>query len=273
MGYARIEVRPLTRHIGAEVSGVDLSRLDDETFAEIHDAWMQHVVLFFRDQKLTHEQHLAFGQRFGDLHVHPVSPGPEGYPELLPIHADKNSNYAAGTGWHSDVSCDEEPPMGSILYLTTVPEIGGDTLFSSMYAAYDALSEPIRVMLHGLVAVHKSDHVYRGAKNQRREQGFPSAEHPIVRTHPVTKRKALYVNSGFTTHIKGLQHNESDALLRMLFDHVKNPLFQCRFHWQPRSVAMWDNRCAQHHAVWDYWPETRSGFRVTVKGDRPYFAK
>lgn len=273
MGYARIDVRPLTRHIGAEVSGVDLSRLDDETFAEIHDAWMQHVVLFFRDQKLTHEQHLAFGQRFGDLHVHPVSPGPEGYPELLPIHADKNSNYAAGTGWHSDVSCDEEPPMGSILYLTTVPEIGGDTLFSSMYAAYDALSEPIRVMLHGLVAVHKSDHVYRGAKNQRGEQGFPSAEHPIVRTHPVTKRKALYVNSGFTTHIKGLQQNESDALLRMLFDHVKNPLFQCRFHWQPRSVAMWDNRCAQHHAVWDYWPETRSGFRVTVKGDRPYFAK
>lgn len=267
-----IEIKPLTPRIGAEVRGVDLSKpLDERGFQELHEAWMRHLVLFFRDQDLTREQHIELGRRFGELHIHPAAPGPEGYPELLRIHADESSRYAAGGGWHSDVSADEEPPMASILYLRTVPEVGGDTLFASMYEAYDALSEPMKRMLEGLTAIHGSDHVYRSAPKQRGDERFPRTEHPVIRTHPVTKRRALFVNSGFTTRIAGLERRESDALLRFLFEHVKDPRFQCRFRWEPDSIALWDNRCVQHHAVFDYFPETRSGFRVTVKGERPYF--
>ena len=187
MGYRRIRVSKLTRHIGAEIEGVDLAApLDDETFDEVHDALMQNLVIFFRDQHMTHEQHLDFGGRFGPLHIHPAEPGAAGHPELYEIHADESTRYAAGGGWHTDVSADVEPPMGSILYLTEVPETGGDTCFASMYAAYDALSEPMKAFLSGLTAIHASDHVYRGRpKTRDPEKGFPSAEHPVIRTHPV----------------------------------------------------------------------------------------
>ncbi len=274
MDYRRITVRKLTRHVGAEIDGVDLSKdLDPETFAEVHDALLQNGVVFFRDQKLTHEQHKAFGLRFGPLHIHPASPGPEGHPEILVIHADEKSRYVAGGDWHSDVSCDVEPPMGSVLYLEQVPEVGGDTLFASMYAAYDALSEPMKAFLAGLTAIHTSTQVY-GARSARPtrpgEKEFPSAEHPVIRTHPVTKRKALFVNRGFTTRIRGVTREESRALLDFLFVHCASPEFQCRFRWQQNSVAFWDNRCVQHHAVWDYFPATRHGYRVTIQGDRPY---
>lgn len=267
--YRHIDVQPLTPGIGAVVRGVQLGQpLDDAVFAEIHAAWMQHLVLFMRDQRMTPQQHLAFGRRFGDLHIHPAAPYAHGEQALMVIHTDANSKRNNGAGWHSDVSADEEPPLGSILHLHQVPAQGGDTLFANMYAAYDALSAPVRALLDGLTARHESDYtgVYGDHVPQRE---FPRASHPVVRTHPVTGRRALFVNAGFTRRIEGISRRESAALLTMLFEHVKNSAFHCRFRWQRRSLAMWDNRCVQHMAVWDYYPQTRSGLRVTIKGDKP----
>jgi taurine dioxygenase len=221
---------------------------------------------------MTPEQHLAFGRHFGPLHIHPAAPHAPGHPELMVIHADKDSPRANGENWHSDVSCDPEPPLGSILYIRTCPPRGGDTLFASMYAAYDALSERMQRYLEGLTALHDGEPVYRGLYANygvADKPDYPRAEHPVVRTHPVTGRKALYVNRGFTRRILGIPRDESEGLLRYLYEHMENPLFQCRFRWRANSVAFWDNRCVQHHALWDYWPATRSGFRVTVRGERP----
>lgn len=271
--YRRIRVEPLTPTIGAEVADVDLARLDEETWAEVEAAFARHLVLFFRDQDLDPEAHLALGRRLGPLHVHPAAPCLAGHPEVMIIHADERSKVVAGNGWHTDVSCDEEPPMASILRLETVPPSGGDTLFASMYAAYEALSETMRAFLEPLSAVHDGGHVYAGRygskESESRDGKFPSAVHPVIRTHPVTGRKALYVNRGFTTRIRGLSRTESRALLDFLFDHLESPEFQCRFRWTPNAVAMWDNRCAQHFAVWDYFPEVRHGYRVSVVGERP----
>jgi taurine dioxygenase len=269
-----ISVHPLTPTIGAEIRGVDLNReLDADTFQKIHDAFLAHQVIFFRDQDLTVERQKAFGARFGELAVHPNDPGLEGHPEVMIIHADAASARVAGERWHSDVSCDEEPPLGSILRIHTLPETGGDTLFASMYAAYEALSDTMKGWLAGLSAVHDGAPYYRSvnARIGRDDGGraYPRAAHPVVRTHPASGRKALFVNEMFTTHIVGLPGAESDAVLRMLFAHLQQPRFQCRFRWEPNSVAFWDNRCVQHMAIWDYWPATRSGYRVTVKGDRP----
>ena len=272
--YHRIAVDPLTPSIGAEVSGADLrDPLDDETFAEVRRALLDHGVIFFRDQPIGHGQHLAFGRRFGPLHVHPAAPCIGGNPELMLIHTDANSTRHNGHDWHSDVSCDEEPPMGSVLHLHTVPRSGGDTLFSSMYAAWEALSAPMKALLAPLDARHDSAHLYDGLYGDatvKRRNEWPSAVHPVVRTHPETGRKALYVNAIFTRRILGVTERESRALLDLLFEHVADPGFQCRFRWRKHSIAFWDNRCVQHHAVWDYHPETRTGARVTVAGDRPY---
>jgi len=205
------------------------------------------------------------------LHIHPASTAPAGHPEILVVKADEKSKHVAGEEWHSDVSCDAEPPMGSILYMHEVPPVGGDTLFASMYAAYDALSEPIKRLLLGLTAIHDGEPVYRGRFGyDAGAKGYPKAEHPVVRTHPVSGRKALFVNGNFTTRIKQLKKPESDALLAMLYRHVETPEFQCRFTWQPGSIAFWDNRAAQHHAMWDYYPHRRLGHRVTVRGDKPF---
>jgi taurine dioxygenase len=274
MTYASIQVEKLTPHAGAEIRGANLSQpLDERTFKEIHAALIDNGVIFFRDQHLTPEQQKAFGRLFGELHIHPAAPKevPE-HPEILVIHADENSKHVAGENWHSDVSCDLEPPMGSILYMHELPPVGGDTLFASMYAAYDALSEPMKRMLEPLTAMHEGEHVYRGRYGVN-DTGkvFPKAEHPIVRTHPVSGRKALYVNGGFTTRIVQLKRAESDALLHFLYRHVETPEFHCRFRWQVNSVAFWDNRCVQHHAMWDYYPQRRHGHRVTIKGDKPFY--
>lgn len=273
MAYETIEVTPLTPVIGAEIGGVDLSQpLGNHQFNEIHDALMAHQVIFFRDQDISREQHKDFGRRFGPLHIHPSAPGPEGHPEILPIHADANSKQVAGHRWHSDVSCDAEPPMGSILRLHTVPDVGGDTLFSSMYAAYDALSDRMKAYLDGLTAIHDGGPNYhrRAAIDGRRDDRvFPRNEHPVIRTHPVTGRKAIYVNPVFTIAIRDLPEDEGDAILRFLYAHVNRPQFQVRFKWRPHSIAFWDNRCVQHIAMWDYYPQVRSGERVTVQGDRP----
>jgi taurine dioxygenase len=273
MSYQTIEVRKLTPAIGGEISGVDLARpLGNQTFQEIHDALMDNLVIFFRDQELTHEQHKAFGLRFGELHMHPASTRSDAeHPEILTIKADENSKHVAGEEWHSDVSCDPEPPMGSILYMKELPpDGGGNTLFANMYRAYETLSPPIQRLCDGLTAVHDGAQVYGGRFGYpAKPGGFPRNEHPVVRTHPVTGRKALYVNRGFTRHIIGIPRDESDAILAYLYQHAENPLFQCRFRWTENAIAFWDNRCAQHRAMWDYWPHTRSGTRVTVKGERP----
>ena len=268
-----ILIRPLTPTIGAEVLGVDLADLTDAEFALIQQALTEHQVIFFRDQDISVDALKAFGARFGTLDVHPNDPGLEGHPEVMMIHADEKSKRVAGEMWHSDVSCSNEPPMGSILRMFQVPESGGDTLFASMYAAYEALSERMKVMLDGLTAMHDGGPYYR-AVNQiiGRDDGgrsYPTAVHPVVHTHPASGRKCLYVNSMFTTQILGVPVAESDALLAFLFDHVKNPQFQCRFRWEQHSVAFWDNRCSQHYAVWDYFPHVRSGYRVTVRGEQP----
>ncbi len=274
MAYESIEVRKLTPTIGAEIFGVELGRqIGNQQFQEIHRALLDNLVIFFRDQTMTLEQHKAFGSRFGKLHVHPNVPQAiEAHPEILVIKADESSKRVAGEVWHSDVSCDEEPPMGSILHIREVPENGGgDTMFANMYAAYDALSDTMKAFLAGCTAVHASlksaNHQYR-EKNP--EQRFPEAEHPIIRTHPETGRKALFVNRGFTTSIPQLSKTESDALLEMLFRHAEMPKFHCRFKWQPNSVAFWDNRAVQHQALWDYYPQRRFGYRVTVCGGRPF---
>jgi taurine dioxygenase len=274
MSYERITVKPVTARIGAEIEGVDLTRpLDDATLAEIRAALLEHCVIFFRDQELDHDSHKAFGRRFGELHIHPAIPGPDVHPEILPIHADENSTYIAGERWHSDVSCDAEPPLGSILYLHTVPQFGGDTLFSNMYAAYDALSDRMKAYLEGLTARHDGEPQYRGRYKDKGVDDagkvYPFADHPVVRTHPETGRKCLFVNPIFTTRINGLPRIESDAILRMLFEHTQREDWQVRFRWQPNSVAFWDNRAVQHLAIWDYYPNVRSGYRVTIKGDRP----
>ena len=274
MGAKALQVNKLTPVIGAEIHGVDLSRpLDEETFGQIHAALTENQVIFFRDQEISLAEHKAFGRNFGKLHIHPAAPSPEDHPEILVIHADEKSKFVAGNGWHSDVSCDPEPPMGSILHLHQVPSSGGDTMFASMYAAYEALSSRMQKFLSELTAVHGSEHVYRGRYKDfgvdDAGKVYPESEHPVVRTHPVSGKKGLYVNSGFTTAIKDMKRNESRALLDFLFEHIANPAFHCRFKWEKNSIAFWDNRCVQHYAVWDYYPEVRHGFRVTVCGDRP----
>jgi taurine dioxygenase len=273
MAYVSIQVDKLTPHAGAEIRGVDLSQpLDERTFKEIHDALIDSGVIFFRDQHLTPQQQKAFGRLFGELHMHPAAPRELAeHPEILVIHADEKSKHVAGENWHSDVSCDLEPPMGSILYMHDLPPVGGDTLFASMYAAYEALSEPMKRFLEPLTAMHEGEHVYRGRYGvDDTGKTFPKAEHPVVRTHPVSGRKALYVNGGFTTRIVQLKRPESDALLQFLYRHVETPEFHCRFRWQVNSIAFWDNRCMQHHAMWDYYPQRRHGHRVTIRGDKPF---
>src|SRR6266540_918187 len=228
MGYASIAVMPVTPRIGANVEGVTLSKqLSNRQVEELHQALAQHQVLFFRDQPLDVEAHKRLGRYFGELHIHPSTPGPEGHPEILPIHADANSKRINGEYWHSDVSCDEEPPAASILYLHTVPPVGGDTLFASQYAAYDALSPRMKAYLEGLTATHSGEHVYRATNvlvgRDDRGKVFPKASHPIIRTHPVSKRKALFVNQGFTTHIDGLPKEESRAILNYLLHSAGIP--------------------------------------------------
>jgi taurine dioxygenase len=274
MFRAAVRIKPLTPVIGAEIEGIDLDQPgDDDAFTLIHDALIQHQVIFFRDQDISVEAQMDLGRRFGELVAHPNDPGLVDHPEVMIIHADELSKRVAGESWHSDVSCEQEPPLGSILRIHTLPETGGDTLFASMYAAYGALSEPMKAFLGGLTAVHDGAPYYRSV-NQRigRDDGgrsYPRAEHPVIRTHPVSGRKAIFVNKMFTTHIAGIPRAESDAILAFLFDHVQQAQFQCRFRWRKDSIAFWDNRCVQHQAIWDYWPQTRSGYRVTIKGDRP----
>ncbi|MBD3648768.1 MAG: TauD/TfdA family dioxygenase [Pseudomonadales bacterium] len=267
-----LDIKPLTPHIGAEIRGVDLSQpLSNEEFAAIHQAHLDWMVLVFRDQQLDREQHKAFGRRFGKLHVHPLNRARSGDPEILEVKTTARSAYTAGEGWHTDVTCDEYPPMGSMLYVTETPECGGgDTLFADMYLAYEMLSDTMKEMLEGLTAVHDGALPYLGNYKISPPEGqeYPRNEHPVIATHPETGRKILYVNSGFTSHIKGLKPRESRAILDMLFRHIDStPKLYCRVEWEPNTLTFWDNRCTQHHAVWDYYPHSRYGERVSIVAD------
>src|SRR6188474_589321 len=220
--YETIAVEKLTPIIGAEITGVDLGKLVSDArpnrqMDEIHRALAENLVIFFRDQHITPQQHLAFGRLFGELHIHPAAPHEPGEPALMKIYADKDSPRANGEGWHTDVSCDVEPPMGSILYIRQCPPHGGDTLFASMYAAYEALSDRMKTYLAGLTALHDGESVYRGLYKNfgvTEKERYPRAEHPVVRTHPVTGKKGIYVNRGFTRALVGVPRDESDAILR-----------------------------------------------------------
>lgn len=272
--YETIEVKPLTPVIGAEVGGVDLaSELSNHQFAEIRRAFLDHAVLVFRDQTLTGEQHKAFGRRFGRLHVHPLQAMREGDNERLEVKASRNSKYVAGEDWHTDVTCDAEPPMGSMLHITEVPEIGcgGDTLFACMSLAWEMLSEPMQALLAPLTAVHDGAIPWvQGYGYRPPDQKFARNEHPVVVRHPETGRRALYVNRGFTSHIVGLPRWESDRILEMLYHLIATePALHCRVAWRPNTLVFWDNRCTQHHAVWDYFPLDRAGHRVSIIGERP----
>lgn len=270
-----MKIEPVTPLIGAEVSGIDLRDLSDNEFGALQDAFTQHSVLFLRDQGvLQPEEQVAFARRLGPLHTHPAAPTHQDHSDVFVIHAHKESKVANGNGWHTDVSCDEEPPLATMLQLHVLPETGGDTLFASMYAAFETLSESMQNFLLTLQAHHESEHVYRGRYADRGEvdddKTYPRALHPVICTHPQSGRRALYVNPSFTTRIDGLTKNESDTLLLMLYKHQQRPEFQVRFKWSKNAIALWDNRCTHHFAMWDYWPEERKGHRVTIKGERPY---
>jgi taurine dioxygenase len=271
--YDTIDVRALTPVIGAEIEGVDLSQeLSNRQFAELRRAFLENHVLVLRDQVLSAEDHKKFGRKFGELHVHALQAMRDSDHERLEVRASARSKYVAGEDWHTDVTCDAEPPMGSMLYLTETPRIGsgGDTLFANMHLAYEMLSESMKVFLSGLSAIHDGAIPWTTGYGVKPDKEFPKNEHPVVIRHPDTGRKALFVNRGFTSHIVQLSRPESAALLEMLYRMVEtNPAITCRIRWTPNTLVFWDNRCTQHHALWDYYPLSRSGHRVSIVGERP----
>lgn len=264
MAYKTITASKLTPTLGAEISGVDLSQpLSADQLADLNQAIADHQVIFFRDQDLDPARLKRVGQYFGELQAHALKGLPD-HPEVRKLHADETSKHVAGEEWHTDMSCLSVPPMGSILYMHTLPSLGGDTIFASMYAAYDALSPGMQAYLETLTATHDGALAFGRFDPEGK---FPKAVHPVIRTHPVTGKKVLFVNRGFTSHINGVSREESNALLQYLYNHAENAYWQVRFRWTPHAVAFWDNRCTQHLAVWDYFPQLRSGFRVQVEGN------
>jgi len=273
MTYRRIELKLLSPTIGAEIHGVDLGEpLDADTFGEICRAFLDRKVIFFRGQRIAAEDHVAFARRFGELEVHPFAPHKKGHPEVMVLRHGPDDRARENT-WHSDVTWRLEPSLGSVLRAIELPEVGGDTLFSDMNAAWEGLSDEIRRRTEGLTAVHDFTRVFGGhlgadALTKKRAE-FPPAEHPVIRTHPETGRKGIYVNAAFTSHIVGMSEAESRSLLQRLYRQAWIPETQCRFCWEPDSIALWDNRMTQHYAVSDYFPKVRRMERVTIAGDRP----
>jgi len=271
--YETLEVETLTPHIGAKVRGVDLSQpLTNEQARDVHQAWIDWKILVFPNQHLNRDQHKSFARRWGKLHVHPMQPTYGGDEEVLVVKTTRDSAYTSGDGWHTDVTCDPVPPLGSMLYITETPASGGgDTLFADMYLAYQMLSDPMKEFLDPMVAEHDGAGPYVGSyKSTPPEGGYPKSQHPVIVTHPDSGKKLLYVNRGFTSHIVGLGRSESNAVLEMLYRLIDStPRLYCRVDWEPNSLAFWDNRCTQHHAVWDYWPNSRYGERVSIVGDQP----
>ena len=275
-----LNIVPISPSLGARVEGVDLSReLPEETIAEIRRALLKHEVLFFEDQDLSPVQQRNFAARFGRLHVHPIRPSVPGVPEVL-VMGDHPGSESDNAIWRSDVTFIETPPMGSVLYARETPPQGGDTLWSSMRAAYNALSPPFQKFLSGLDAEHDFTRSYPADRFAGHVAGVerfawtrrehPPVRHPVVRTHPETGRDGLFVNSGFTSRVLGLNENESIKLLELLREHIQRPEFLVRWHWKPGSLAFWDNRVTQHYTVNDYLPYRRVLRRVTILGDKPF---
>jgi taurine dioxygenase len=272
--YNTIDVKPLAPTLGAEIHGIDLSKeISDEQFAEVRRAAAEFLVLAFRDQTLSSDQHKAFARRFGTLHRHALSKSPTiaggtSDPEILSWRTGAESRYTAGDAWHHDVSCDATPIVASFLHVTHLPPGGGgDTAFSNMILAYESLSPAYKSFLDGLTAIHDGALAWTAGYGAQPDPGkvFPAAEHPVVATHPVNGKKYLYVNSGFTSHIVQLSRTESDAVLQHLFRHIEKQLaLQVRVHWAPGTLLYWDNWATQHHAVWDYFPQERWGERVSA---------
>jgi len=271
--YRRIKVEPYTPVIGAEISNIDLSKtLDQETVDEIRHALLDHLVIFFRDQDIDREHQKAFARWFGDLHRHPGASLAGNDAEMTRVHADETTRVVAGEGWHSDLTCDPVPPMGSILHMKILPENGGDTMFTSAYAAYDGLSDKMKAYLDGMTAHHDGARVFSLTYSNRpggENLTYPKADHPIVCRHPETGRKLLFVNPEYTSHVIGVSRDESTAILNYLYTRIGQPQYSTRFRWRKNSIAFWDNRAAQHIAVWDYYPEVRTGNRVQIKNTVP----
>jgi taurine dioxygenase len=282
MGYERIEVVPMLGALGAEVHGVDLAKpVDDETHAEIHRAFLDHQVIAFRGQKLGPEDQLAFCSRFGEIDTYPfVKPLP-GHPRVIPIIKEPETVVNFGGGWHTDTSYMPKPPMATVLYGVDIPD-GGDTMFANMYAAYDALSEGMKKMLDGMTAVFTAaavhgaggaySHVKAGDQEKRKDESQAQNRevHPVIRAHPETGRKAIYVGRFHVERLSGMRVDESRPLLDYLTSHAVKPEFTMRFRWQVGSLLMWDNRCVQHNALNDYPGQRREVHRVTLKGDTPF---
>lgn len=269
-----IQAERLTGVLGAEISGVDFTKpIGPGLEKAIREALLEHKVLFFRDQDLTPQQHKAIGECFGELHVHPVLPSrkDEGHPEIVILESSAKVPFVADQ-WHSDVTFERKPPLGSILRGVVIPESGGDTLWVSTTAAYDALSDSMQRMLSGLVAEHDGGLFAAIADSSQRAElaKDQTARHPLIRTHPETARKGIYVNPTFTKKIVDMKKAESDALLAFLWNHVTSLEFQCRFRWRTNSIAIWDNRCTQHRVATDNVAARRRVERVTIKGDEPF---
>jgi taurine dioxygenase len=275
-----LEVTPVTRSFGAIVSGMDLSKdLAESAVARLSELLVERKVLFFRDQPITPQAQRDFAARFGTLHVHPIYPVLPELPEILLL--DNHASFLPDNdNWHTDVTFSKTPPLAGILAAKRIPPVGGDTLWSDSTAAYEALSEPMRRLLDGLTARHsvaksfpperwQSDPAFK-ERYERAVAKHPPVDHPVVRTHPVSRRKGLFVNEGFTTHINGIKPRESEALLKFLFAHAGQPEFILRWRWTAGDVAFWDNRNTQHYAVADYLPERRTMHRATVNGDEPF---
>jgi taurine dioxygenase len=265
-----MEVRRIAGALGAEILGVDLSK--EIPTAEIRKAFLEHQVIFFRDQKLDPAQFMAFARTMGRPVPYPFVPGIEGFPEVIEVKKLEHERHNFGGIWHSDTAYLEEPPMGSMLIAREIPPYGGDTEFASQYLAYEALSEGMKRLLDGLVAINSSSKadVTRTREDRVKEYSrHYEAEHPVVRTHPETGRKALYVNFGHTVRFRGMTEPESAPLLDYLFQHQVKPEFTCRFRWEVGSLAFWDNRCTQHNPVNDYHGHRRVMHRITLAGDKP----
>ena len=277
LAQANIKLTLLSPTIGAEIGEVDLTKpLTTELKQAIYQALLDYKVLFFRDQKLTTDQHITFARNFGELEVHPFGMNKDGYKEILELRHDEN-NKGSENVWHSDVTWRKEPSLGSILRSVHVPSIGGDTLWADMELAYESLSDEVKEKINGLVAVHDFEPFRRrlrakGVDEEKLkafDEKYPAAEHPVVRTHPDTGRKSIYVNRPFTRYIKEMDKKESTELLQLLYNQASTPEYQCRFKWRDNSIAFWDNRTTQHYAVSDYWPHVRTMERATIKGDKP----
>jgi taurine dioxygenase len=277
--YRSIEIRPLTPALGAEIGGVDIAAgIDDAQFAELRRAFVDYSVIFLRDQDISPDEHIAFAERWGEINVNRFFKPVATHPRIAEVRKEPGQKANIGSSWHTDHSYDQVPAMGSILYAREVPEVGGDTLFASMYAAYDALSDGLAKMLSSMSALHSSRHAfgeaaYIGADSEdigdrlgNTAAATQDATHPAVIRHPLSGRPALYVNGDFTVQFEGWTREESQPLLHYLYAHASRSEFTCRFRWRPGSVAIWDNRATQHCALNDYHGHRRLMHRITIDG-------